>query len=55
PEQFLDYIAHGDRLFERVVQFDILDRGEVPTSPIRDDNDIADQMSRLRNAFGSSD
>ncbi|MCF6326512.1 MAG: DUF1465 family protein [Devosiaceae bacterium] len=55
PEQFLDYIAHGDRLFERVVQFDILDRGEVPSAPVRDDNDIADQMSRLRDAFGSGD
>ncbi len=54
PEQFLDYIAHGDRLFERVVQYDILDRGEVPSAPIRDDNDIADQMTRLRDAFGSS-
>ena len=51
PEQFLDYIVQGDRLFERVVKLDILERGEVPEAPVRDDNDIADQMTRLRDAF----
>lgn len=52
PEKFLDYIAQGDRLFERVVKFDALDREIVPTTPLRDDNDIADQFSRLHEAFG---
>jgi len=55
PEQFLDYIGQGDRLFERVVKFDILDRGEVPTVPARDDNDIADQMTRLQDAFSKGE
>jgi len=54
PEQFLDYIGQGDRLFERVVKFDVLERGEVPDAPVRDDNDIADQMTRLRDAFSNA-
>ena len=53
PEQFLSYIAQGDRLFERVVKFDTLDRETVPTAPLRDSNDIADQFSRLHEAFGA--
>lgn len=52
PPQFLDYIAQGDRLFDRVVRFDNFDRQDMPDRPVKDDNDIADQLSRLHNAFG---
>ncbi len=53
PEAFVDYIAQGDRLFDRVVKFDELDRGGIQSAPSQDENGIADQLSRLRDAFGS--
>jgi len=53
PEQFLDYIEKGDHLFTRVVKFDAVERAELPKTLTKDDNDIADQLSRLRDAFGS--
>ena len=53
PARLLDYIEQGDRLFERVVRFDNLDRQTRPQAPVRDDNDIADQFSRLHDAFGN--
>ena len=50
------YIEKGDRLFERVVQLDRMERGampEVDPNPVR--NDIADQFARLKAAFGRRD
>src|SRR6218665_2490675 len=34
PETLRDYIGKGDRLFDRVVQFDKLERGGVPDMPM---------------------
>jgi regulator of CtrA degradation len=53
PERLLDYIAQGDRLFDRVQQFDKLERGAVAeTAPAETEGSIGDQLSRLRAAFG---
>jgi regulator of CtrA degradation len=48
-----DYINHGDRLFDRVQQFDKLERGNIAeTAPLAIEGSIGDQLSRLRAAFG---
>jgi regulator of CtrA degradation len=53
PPRLRDYIAQGDRLVERVQQFDRLERGTVvETAPIAAEGSIGDQLSRLRAAFG---
>jgi regulator of CtrA degradation len=52
PEALKDFIARGDRLFERVVQFDQLERGRLPEVSEGPANGISDQLSRLRAAFG---
>jgi len=52
PERLREYIGKGDRLFERVVQFDRLERGTAGEQPMAAAGDIADQLSRLRAAFG---
>ena len=52
PERLREYIAKGDRLFERVQQFDKLERGSVPDYSEATVNGIADQLSRLKAAFG---
>jgi regulator of CtrA degradation len=53
PERLIDYIGRGDRLFERVVQFDRLERGSVPDIPMdASAGSISDQLSRLKAAFG---
>jgi regulator of CtrA degradation len=52
PERLRDYIGKGDRLFDRVVQFDRLERGGVAEQPVATAGDIADQLARLRAAFG---
>ena len=52
PEKFREYVAAGDRLHERIVRFDALEKAGVPETGRRDTNDIADQMQRLKNAFG---
>ena len=53
PQQLRDYIAHGDRLFERVQQFDKLERGGIAeTAPMAAEGSIGDQLARLRAAFG---
>jgi len=53
PDRLLDYIAQGDRLFERVQQFDRLERGGISevTPPIAEGS-IGDQLARLKAAFG---
>ncbi len=50
PPALLDYIERGDRLFQRVMTFDKLERG-VTTAPVTNRDGIADQLSRLRSAF----
>ena len=52
PARLLDFIAKGDRLFERVQQFDKLERGGVPEYAPATEGGIADQLSRLKAAFG---
>jgi len=53
PERLRDYITKGDRLFERVQQFDKLERGNIDdTAPSIAEGSIGDQLARLRAAFG---
>jgi regulator of CtrA degradation len=52
PDRLRDYIGKGDRLFERVVQFDRLERGTGSDQSVAATGDIADQLSRLHAAFG---
>ncbi len=54
PEAFVKYIHQGDRLFDRVMKFDALDRSEMPQSVEAGEDDIADQLAKLRAAFGKS-
>ena len=52
PERLREFISKGDRLFERVQQFDKLERGGVPNYAPTTQGGIADQLSRLKAAFG---
>ena len=53
PERLRTYIAQGDRLFERVQQFDKLERGGIAeAAPAASEGSIGDQLARLRAAFG---
>lgn len=52
PARLRDFIAKGDRLFDRVQQFDQLERGTFAEMPVTTRNGVADQLSRLRAAFG---
>lgn len=53
PERLLNFIALGDRLFERVVQFDRLERGTMADQPrLSGQGSVSDQLARLRAAFG---
>lgn len=52
PERLREYIVKGDRLFERVVQFDRLERGGIADMPVEAAGGIADQLARLKAAFG---
>ena len=53
PDRLKAYIANGDRLFERVQQFDKLERGGIAeTAPADSEGSIGDQLARLRAAFG---
>ena len=47
-----DFIAQGDRLFERVITFDKLERGVSVEVQSESQGSIGDQLSRLRAAFG---
>ena len=51
PLTLRDFIDKGDRLFERVMQLDALERGEVPEVQSGAANGVADQLSRLKAAF----
>jgi regulator of CtrA degradation len=52
PPRLTAFIAEGDRLFERVVQFDKLERGVQPETAPAGQGSVGDQMARLRAAFG---
>ncbi len=52
PGTLRDYIDKGDRLFDQVMQFDTLERGKVSELDPGTANDIADQLARLKAAFG---
>jgi regulator of CtrA degradation len=52
PERLRGFIAKGDRLFDRVQQFDKLERGGVPDYAPAAEGGIADQLARLKAAFG---
>ena len=52
PERLRGFIAKGDRLFDRVQQYDKLERGGVPDYAPAAEGGIADQLSRLKAAFG---
>ncbi len=53
PARLIEYIERGDRLFDRVMQLDRLERSPVPeeVGPVSA-NGIADQLARLKAAFG---
>ena len=53
PERLRTFIAQGDRLFERVLQFDRLERGGISdATPPSTEGSIGDQLARLKAAFG---
>jgi regulator of CtrA degradation len=52
PERLREFIVKGDRVFDRVLQFDKLERGGVPEYAPTNQGGIADQLSRLKAAFG---
>jgi len=52
PERLRDFIASGDRLFERVQQLDKLERGSITEMPVEAAGSVSDQLARLRAAFG---
>ncbi|MDB5622373.1 MAG: hypothetical protein JWR39_936 [Devosia sp.] len=52
PDALRLYIDRGDRLFDRVMQFDQLERGRMPELDAGTVNGIADQLARLKAAFG---
>lgn len=52
PERLLTFIALGDRLFDRVQQFDKLERGTMTPAPVGAEGGVADQLARLKAAFG---
>jgi len=51
PEALKIFIGRGDRLFERVVQFDKLERGTSEAPAVTSQNGVADQLARLRAAY----
>ena len=55
PEKLRDFIDKGDRLFERVMQLDALERGALPEPTMGMANGVADQLSRLKAAFARSE
>jgi regulator of CtrA degradation len=52
PPTLVAYIGKGDRLFERVLQFDKLERGSMPDFGEVNAGGVADQLMRLKAAFG---
>ncbi|UYO01393.1 MAG: DUF1465 family protein [Devosia sp.] len=54
PDRLRGFIDQGDRLFERVLQLDTLERGKMPDRDKGLANGIADQLARLKAAFAPS-
>jgi regulator of CtrA degradation len=52
PPRLRDYVSKGDRLFDRVQTFDRLERGGVPERVDAPAGGVADQLARLKAAFG---
>src|SRR5690606_32839233 len=52
PSALREFIDKGDRLFDRVMQLDALERGELPAVAETRANGVADQLARLKAAFG---
>ena len=52
PATLRDFIDKGDRLFDRVMQLDALEKGALPAVNAPGANGIADQLARLKAAFG---
>ena len=52
PAQLRAFIDKGDRLFDKVMQFDVLERGRMSEMDPGTANGIADQLARLKAAFG---
>jgi len=53
PNTLSLYIGKGDQLYERVVQFDQMERGNLPETQVEPTHgDVADQLSRVQAAFG---
>ncbi|QQR39593.1 protease adaptor protein RcdA [Devosia rhizoryzae] len=52
PETLRSFIDKGDRLFDRVMQLDALEKGSLPEVNSPAANGIADQLARLKAAFG---
>lgn len=55
PGKMRDYLAKGDRLFERVMQFDKTERGEFDAVRETTTNAVSAQLDRLKAAFGRSE
>ena len=55
PEALRAYIDKGDRLFERVMQLDALEKGDLPAVTPGLANGVADQLSRLKAAFARAE
>ncbi|MHA6296975.1 protease adaptor protein RcdA [Devosia sp. CAU 1758] len=55
PEKLRDFIDKGDRLFERVMQLDALEKGNLPEMVPGVANGVADQLSRLKAAFARAE
>ena len=51
PATLKTFIDKGDRLFDRVQQFDRLERGKMVETPVGTAGSVTDQLSRLRAAF----
>jgi regulator of CtrA degradation len=52
PERLKTFVSDGDRLFERVQQFDKLERGILADTQPIGHGSIGDQLARLKAAFG---
>jgi regulator of CtrA degradation len=55
PEVLREFIVKGDRLFDKVMQFDTLERGTMTVGDPGNANGVVDQLARLKAAFGRAD
>lgn len=52
PGRMRDFLARGDRLFERVVRFEETERGLQDGRVVVSPNAVSEQLDRLQAAFG---